>query len=320
VEIGQEANMGFTRQPWVKRILAVSTLGAALFVLLISPAAAQSGDTNLDVDDQVVLNGRLMVPEDQSVGSAVIFNGPATIDGTVRESVVVFNGRTQISGTVNGDVVVFNGAISLASSAVVDGDLVTQSTPQIAQGATVGGSQQSIATRFDFENIGLASRFAWWIGYSVSTLVLGLLLLVLLPNLDARIRAAWQTSTGQSVVFGVAVFFLLPIAAGILLVTVVGIPLGLFLLLGLALVYTVGYVAGAQVLGRLLVRPPTSRFVAFLAGWGILRVVGLVPFLGGLVWLVAAVVGLGVLAVASRRAEQPMETASAQPVRQAPAA
>lgn len=39
--------------------------------------------------------------------------------------------------------------------------------------------------------------------------------------------------------------------------------------------------------------------VAFPAGWAILRVVALVPILGGLVWFAAAVVGLGALAVAS---------------------
>jgi hypothetical protein len=39
--------------------------------------------------------------------------------------------------------------------------------------------------------------------------------------------------------------------------------------------------------------------VAFLAGWAILRVVALVPVLGGLVWFAAAVGGPGALAVAS---------------------
>jgi hypothetical protein len=307
----------FARRTGKRRLLALATLAAAFVVLLVTPATAQSDDTDLGIDDQVVLNGRLLVPEGGSVGSAVIFNGPATIDGTVRESLVVFNGRTSIAGTVDGDVVVFNGSVSLTSTAVVHGDLVTQSTPRVAQGATVGGSRQSIATRFDVEDIGFASRVAWWIGYSVSTLVLGLVLLLLLPNLDARIRAAWQR-TGESVGFGVGLFFLVPIAAGILLVTIVGIPLGLFLLLGLALIYTAGYVAGAHVLGRLIVSPPASRFLAFLVGWVILRVIALVPILGGLVWLVAAIVGLGVLAVAARRAEAPME--SAHPVPERPAA
>jgi hypothetical protein len=42
--------------------------------------------------------------------------------------------------------------------------------------------------------------------------------------------------------------------------------------------------------------------VAFLVGWGILRVVALVPILGGLVWFAAVVFGLGALTVAIWRA------------------
>jgi hypothetical protein len=38
--------------------------------------------------------------------------------------------------------------------------------------------------------------------------------------------------------------------------------------------------------------------VAFLVGWAILRVVALVPVLGGLVWFAAVVFGLGALVVA----------------------
>ena len=42
--------------------------------------------------------------------------------------------------------------------------------------------------------------------------------------------------------------------------------------------------------------------MAFLVGWAILRVVALIPILGGLVWFAAVVVGLGALAVAIWRA------------------
>ena len=82
----------------------------------------------------------------------------------------------------------------------------------------------------------------------------------------------------------------------------IAIPLGLFLLLALALLYTVGYVAGAHAIGRMLVKQPTSPFLAFLLGWGIVRVLGLVPVLGGAAWTVISIFGLGVLWVASRRA------------------
>ncbi len=105
---------------------------------------------------------------------------------------------------------------------------------------------------------------------------------------------------GASFGLGAAMFFLLPIVAVLAIAVIVAIPLGVFLLLAYALVYTTGYVAGAHALGSLLVKPPTSRFLRFLAGWGILRLIALVPYLAGVVWVVAALLGLGVLVVAAR--------------------
>jgi hypothetical protein len=52
--------------------------------------------------------------------------------------------------------------------------------------------------------------------------------------------------------------------------------------------------------------------VAFLVGWAILRVLALVPVLGGLVWFAAVVVGLGALAVATWRARSASQAAPAQ--------
>jgi hypothetical protein len=103
-------------------------------------------------------------------------------------------------------------------------------------------------------------------------------------------------------------------------VIVVAIPLGLFMLLALALLYTLGYVAGAHAIGRLLVKAPTSRFIAFLAGWAILRVLALVPVLGGLAWTLASIFGLGVLWVASRRGVVGPMPAQAVPPPPTPAA
>jgi hypothetical protein len=265
-----------------------------------APAAA-SDQSRIDRDDQIVLNGHLVVPADESVGSAVILNGPARIDGTVDETLFVLNGRADIAGSVGEDVVVINGAVVVRSGAHVGGDIVTRSAPTIEAGATVDGELRSVATRFDAERFGFASRLIWWIGYSASTLFLGLLVLLLFSALDGATARIWRERTGEAVGLGAAAFFLLPVVAVIFLVTIVGIPLGLFLLLGLGLLYTVGYVVGALVLGRLIVRPPTTRFLAFVVGWAILRLVGLVPVLGGFVWLIASLIGLGILAVAARR-------------------
>jgi hypothetical protein len=49
------------------------------------------------------------------------------------------------------------------------------------------------------------------------------------------------------------------------------------------------------------VKPPTSRLLAFLAGWLILRAIAIVPGIGGLAWFLATVFGLGLLAVSARQ-------------------
>jgi hypothetical protein len=297
----------------------VLTLGAALVLgaLLAAPAAANGGQDELTNNDQIVMNGRLDVPAGDTVDTAVLFHGTATIEGTVTGSVVVFDGHTEISGHVQQDVFVFNGPVTVRSGAQIDGDLVTSETPTVESGATVTGQQQRISTRFDAGSFGVASRFAWWFGYSISTLVLGLLLLLFAPGLDTAIVRAVRERIGGSIGFGALAFFVLPIVAVLLLVIVITLPLGLFMLLALGLIYTVGYVAGAHAIGRLLVKAPsTSRFFAFLAGWGILRVLALIPVLGGLAWTLASIFGLGVLLVASRRpAAEPM---SAQAIPPAP--
>ena len=292
-------------------VLVATLVASGVFA---TPAGALNSNDELTDSDQIVMNGRLIVAEGDTVDTAVLFHGTATIDGTVTKSVVVFDGPTEISGHVQQDVFVFSGAVTVRSGAQIDGDLVTSETPTVESGATISGEQQRVSTRFDAGAVGVASRFAWWLGYSVSTLVLGLLLLLFAPRVDAAIVRAMRERTGASIGFGALVFFLLPVVAVFMLVIVVALPLGLFMLLALALLYTVGYVAGAHAIGRLVVKMPTSRFLAFLAGWGILRVIGLIPALGGLVWVLASIFGLGVLWVATRlAAAEPTEAHAIPP-------
>ena len=276
-------------------------------MLLAGTASAQTGDGPAP-EERIVLSGRLVVEEDETVDTAVIFHGPARIDGTVLNAVVVFDGSAVISGTVEGDVVVFNGPVRVRSGALIGGDLVSVETPVVEEGATIRGQQQGVDARFDAGDFGFAGRLAWWIGYSASTLVLGMGLLLLSPALDAAIARVARERTGAAIGLGAAAFFLLPAVAVLFLVIVVAIPLGLFLLLALALLYTIGYVAAAHALGRRLVAPPRSRFLAFLAGWAILRGLALIPFIGGLTWILASIFGLGLLWVAARgsvRAQPP---------------
>lgn len=286
--------------PRLRTVLFAAAVIASVGILLTPSALAQ--DAGPKDDDEIVLSGTLTVPEGETVATAVIFNGDASVDGTVTGSLVVFNGDVDVSGTVDDNVVAFNGRVVIRSGAHVGGDVASRRTAVIEDGAAVDGDVRGITGRYDFETWGWISRYVWWFGYTVSTLILGLLLLWFAPGLDRALADAFKRRTGGSFGFGALLFFLLPVLGVLLLVIVLAIPLGLFLLLGLALLYTVGYVAGAQVVGRLVVKPPRSRFPAFFAGWGILRAIALIPVVGGLLFMLTSIVGLGALVIAGRRA------------------
>jgi hypothetical protein len=294
------------------RVLAAG--GAVVLSLLLAlPASAKEKGMGLDEDDQIVLTGRLIITSDDTVDDALIFNGPAIVDGTIRNDLTVFNGDTEISGTVRGDVVVFNGDVTVRSGARIGGDLVTQASPTVEEGATIRGDQRGIQTRFD-EGFGIAGRFAWWVAYSISVLVLGLVLLLFAPRLGEAVARAVRERTGASIGWGFGLFFLIPIAAVLLLLTLVGIPLGLSLLFALAFIYTVGYAIAPLGVGSLIVRSPqSSRFVIYLVGWAILRALALIPIVGGLLWFAGSVWGLGLLAVAIRSEHRTEPTAAAVP-------
>jgi hypothetical protein len=308
-----------TRAPVHRSRGALLFAGAVvvLAVLAASPAFAQDGSAGADAD-QIVMTGRLDVPAGETVDTAVIFNGPAQVEGTVRESLVVLNGDAEVTGTVREDVIVLNGDLVIRSGAEVGGDLVTRSTPTVEDGATVRGQRKNVATEFKIDEIGFGGRFLWWVAYSASVLILGLLLLVFAPQLFPSVREAARSRLGSSIGWGAAFFFLLPIASVLLLITVVGLPLGIFLLLALAFIYTLGYTVVTIAVGNMIMRSAPSRFVVFLVGWVALRLLALIPVIGGLAWFLGCIWGLGLLAVAIHRRPSAAPAPAAPPMPPAP--
>ncbi len=292
----------------VRSTLAVLALVPITLVMIAGPAAA----ARLQENDQVVISGRIDVPEGQTVGDVVILHGPVTVEGTVDGDLFALNGDVTISGEVTGDVVVANGDVSLADGAHVGGDLVSRTTASVAAGAAVDGQRKTFDAQILLGRLRWISAIAVWIAVTVSTFVLGALLLLFAPRAAEAVADTARLRGGASFGWGAALFFGLPIAAVVALVTIVGIPFGVGLLLALALIYTLGYVAGAYALGRLLMSAPASPWLAFIVGWGIARGVSIVPFLAAPVWIAATLWGLGAIIVAGRRAGR-RETAVAVP-------
>ncbi len=271
-------------------------VGVAVLVTVLAsatPAWAQGEGEN---DAQVVLTGRAEVRPGERSDSVVIVDGSATIAGFVDGAVVAVNGDVRVTGTVEEGVVAVNGRAIIEPGGRVNGDVISSRPPEVAPGATVGGETSRI--RFSSRAFGAALWITWWLSVTVSGLIIGLLLLALVPRAMAAALGVARQRTGPSVGWGLLIAVGLPVVSVAVLFTVLGAPLGLLGLLSLALLYSLGYVVAALTLGRVLVKEPKSPYLAFVAGFAILRLMGLIPALGGLVTFLATALGLGALAMA----------------------
>ena len=310
----------------------ISTLATVLALLVLAaPAAAQPKEAREDR----IGPGPVDVARGETVsGDVVRFGGPIRVAGEVGGDVIALGGGVAVSGTVAGDVVALGGQATLEPGARVSGDVIAPAgAARIAAGARVGGMvvhgdeapdidpdasvgegvERASAERFGpaFAFLGLlgpatsalALIGSWGVGSLVS-LALGLLLLWLGPEAARAAHDAARAETGEVVGAGFAFVLGLPLFVVLALVTVVGIPLGVVAALAIVPLYALGYSASAWLLGRALVRAPHSRYLALVAGWGVLRIVALVPLASWLTGGLATTFGCGALALVAWRSRR----------------
>jgi hypothetical protein len=251
---------------------------------------------------QIVLSGDISVRRGEDVGELVVFHGSARVAGVVHGDVIVVDGRIEVTGQVSGSVVSINGPVTVGPNAQVLGDVVARDPVQVADGARIGGRIRQ-GSAFTFRTpIELFGPYAAWLAITVSTLVLGALLVLIAPRgADAVSSTALRFPLASAAV-GLGVFVGLPILGVLALVSLVGLPLGLALLFGLLLVYSIGFVWSVVTVGRAIWRAPRTPWLALVIGWAIVAAVSAVPYVGGVVWFVGAVLGLGAMTLAAWRA------------------
>jgi cytoskeletal protein CcmA (bactofilin family) len=289
----------------------VALVGLLLAVLAALPASAAGSPRN-----QVVISGSLDVPAGRTVGDVVIVDGPVNVAGRVKGDLVAVHGVVRVNGFVDGSITAVSKRVILGPRARVDGNLhYGDEKPRIAPGATITGK----VTHDDWSGVarphfGFLAYFLLWLAISLSTLALGVLVWWLAPRVMEAANEAARRRTGVVVAWAFGIFLGLPILAVLALVTLVGIPLGLGLLLALLPLSAVGYVTTSWIVGRSLLPRRRDWFLVGFAGFGILRLIALVPFLGVVIWFAAGAVGLAALVVAGWRARGADTGSGPQPV------
>jgi hypothetical protein len=307
-----------------RRVLAGALAVGAIMALGAGPAAAQGtgGDARQQLEDRRIGVGNVFVAESESIDSPVVaidgnakvdgsttegvfvVSGDAIINGRVGGSVVVLDGNAKVAGIVVGDVVALRGRAILTDTAVVRGDVRSSDEPRVASGAKVRGEVKDVDVTGMFTALGFSLLAFFWLAVTISTAVLGAIVLALFGRPFDKAAATARTSPGPVIGWGLLVAVGLPVISVAALFTLVGFPFGLGTAGALGVLGALGYLTSALWLGRLMIKAPRNIFGAFFAGWAILRVLALIPGLGVFVWHAAAIFGIGALTVTAWRASR----------------
>ena len=209
-----------------------------------------------------------------------------------------------IAGTVNGDVTINAETVNVLDTAVITGSLnvTAENEPAVAAGASVGNidftksESQTSDVAATVAPMSAAALFLAKLGKLAVQLPGAVLLAVLyyfvIRNTVDDAANMVKTRPAAMPVSGFVTLISLPIAAIILLCTVIGVPVGLLLLClyGLALAFA-GSFAGAMA-GKLAF-PKMHTLLAYIIGAAAVAIVRIIPFAGGLVTLAAMIYTLG---------------------------
>ncbi len=260
-------------------------------------------------DDLLVLSNSATVLNGASIGRDLILAvSSTTFDGDVGRRIAGVADTLILSGTVAAEVDVDSGTLTITDGASIGGDLSyrSDSEAEIASGAQIGGDlihempgPESVAG-LEFDPV----SWGWSIVSLLMAAVYGTFLLFAFPRLTLSASNQLLESPLLSIGMGIVFLIVVPIAATLVMITVIGIPLGLITLLVYGIALFSAQVFVGVTIGRLLfsffanANRRLIQFFGLLLGLLVLFGISFIPYVGSWSPLVIAILGLGGLMVA----------------------
>ncbi len=239
---------------------------------------------------------RFIGPEETVSGDLVVFGGRAEVQGILQGDLVSLGGETVVQGQITGDLISVGGSINLLEGSRISGNIVRV-------GGTLSGERQ-VHLGGEFRTFNITGPFrlgfpffhvppaisAWGSVFTFFYRLLFTLLITFLFAANVRGTAAtMKEEWGLSILIGFLAFILLLPVVIFFLITILGIPLALLILVGYYLAVLLGQVSLYYLLGQWLMEK-MGRSEQKIMGTAVLGLLGIfllqliirvIPFIGG---------------------------------------
>lgn len=252
--------------------------------------------------DVFVAGGTVIITKDAIVnGGLYVSGGTVTVDGVVKGETKVAGGQVTINGQL-ANANVRASTLHLGDQAVINGDLWYKSPEEKtqAQGAVIVGNlhYQPIAADQLWKKLSSAQ----YLLQIVATILFGWLLWHFAPKTVGQVVNAGLKRPAAAAWLALGALFVTPIVAILLIVTIIGAPIGVLLGLLWGVTIILGSVISKIIFGSWLIRLVTKEkdfkidLQAIAVGTLLLALISFIPVIGQLVGFVFFLLGLGAVA------------------------
>ncbi len=275
-------------------------------------------DINAPVDGVVIAGGNINISAPVN-GDVFAAGGQISVNSDVKGKIVASGGNIDIRGNAK-NVVIAGGNVNIHSSAFISRDAV------IAGGSinNAGRINGNLTVRAEnFQNTGSAgsvdfrkSEFSQSFQRVITTfrilitlgfLILGIILLKLFPAQFFKVEEEIRESTLLKTVVGFVLIIISAVVIILVAVTVVGLPVAavmamLFIIALMLSTIFVSFTVGKKILDQFKLK--TGYIWTFIIGFIILSLLFIIPYIGGLIRIVAVSLGFGAICYALREVWQ----------------
>ncbi|SEI80273.1 hypothetical protein SAMN04488113_12124 [Alkalibacterium gilvum] len=272
-------------------------------------------------NSDVFMTGKTVRVEQNSViGRDLFIAGMDVIQsGSVPRHLFGAGESVILNSSVGGDATIYGEEVTLNDSASIEGNFTYNSPNEadISQNARIAGqtyytkTEPTDSTMFSFSQ---TERWMFRILFAlfslISALIVWLFIRLLRPQFWMNSTKSIATIPLKTMGFGLLALIATPLVTVLLMVTIIGIPMGIILS---ALYWIALYIAkiivalfiGSQITKAYERESLGKEFLHVTLGLFILELLMLIPYVGWIIALIVAITGLGALVTFSRKPVEP---------------
>lgn len=263
-----------------KMIILFSTILFIMIVLISLPVSAAQ-----EYEGIFKIGGDVLIPGNTSIsGDAVAVFGSVKVRGNLSGNAVAVMGDVIVEGVIEGDAISVGGKVLVREGAKLGGEIV-----QVGPGMKIPSRNLNITVKKFF-------RSTFKLFNLISAYALGILVLALFPNHVKNVTDNIDKNLGRKILIGLAALILIIPLIVLTALSIIGIPLIPLILIIFTAAIFLGYLGISLFIGRKieeLGKWNTQKYLKLLIGITVLWLANQVPFVGFIVKLGTAIIGLG---------------------------